>query len=105
MSVDLRRTVPARLQPPEERTGAFEPGDVMTMTDEVDGPVTALGFGCPGCGGASILHLGSGPDRHTWQVTGGDPSKPESLSVRPSIHHSGGCGWHGYLTDGVFAPC
>lgn len=105
---DPRRTVPAKLRGVEALDGSFDPGDVTLMVDEPGGTTTAWGFGCPGCGGACILHLGTGPEGHTWRVTAGDASKPETATLAPSIHHTsqyGGCGWHGYLTAGVFTPC
>lgn len=105
---DPRRKVPARLRGPETLDGSFEPGDVTPMVDEPGGPTTAYGFGCPGCGSACILHLGAGPSGHTWHVIAGDASKPDAVTLTPSIHHTpqhGGCGWHGYLTNGVFTPC
>ena len=105
MPTDTRRTVVAKLRGSETLDGTFEPGDVVTMVDDPGGPVTAYGFSCPGCGGASILHLGTGPSGHTWHVTAGEAAKPETVTLAPSIHHSGGCGWHGFLTAGVFTSC
>ena len=105
---DPRRTVAARLRPTDGLDGTFEPGDVRLMVDEPGGATTAYGFGCPGCGSTCILHLGTGPENHTWQVTAGDASKPEGVTLSPSILHTpqhGGCGWHGYLKGGVFVPC
>lgn len=105
---DPRRTIAARLRAVETLNGTFEPGDVRLMVDEPGGPTTGYGFGCPGCGDTCILHLGTGPEKHTWNVTAGDASKPETVTLSPSIHHvveHGGCGWHGYLTRGVFTPC
>lgn len=50
---------------------------------------------CPGCGEVS------GPaGKHRWI--------PETQSYHPSIVHSetlGGCGWHGWLKNGVFTNC
>jgi hypothetical protein len=42
-----------------------------------------------------------------WTVTAGDWTDPTTLSLQPSIYHPAtgtpkGCGWHGYLTGGVF---
>jgi len=107
-AVDLHRTVPAKLRDASVFDTGFQPGDIVLMLDESGGPVTAYGFGCPGCGARSIMHLGTGPAGHTWHVTEGDAAHPESVTVRASVLHDpghGGCGWHGYLTNGVFAPC
>ena len=107
-TVDTNRTVAARLVGSEAFDNGFEPGDVALMVDAPGGPPTAYGFGCPGCGARSILHLGTGPAGHTWHVTAGDAADPAHVTLRASILHApqhGGCGWHGYLTEGVFAPC
>ena len=29
----------------------------------------------------------------------------ETLTIRPSIQRIGGCGWHGYITNGEAATC
>lgn len=74
-------------------------------------PLT-LGVGvlcdCP-CGNADEEHrlyvpfvnpIGPGPalgDAHRWQRTG---DTFETLSLTPSILRIGGCGWHGFITNG-----
>ena len=103
--VDLSRSVPARLRGVEVFDAGFEPGDVVLIRDP-GGPVAAYGFGCPGCGARSILHIGTGPTGHTWHVTEGDAADPAAVTLRASILHDpqhGGCGWHGYLTRGRFS--
>lgn len=64
-----------------------------------------LTFVCPGgCGdiGGCRAFNGKQPEpRPSWDWNG-NLDKP---TLRPSIlspRDSGGCGWHGYLTDGVF---
>lgn len=59
-----------------------------------------INFQCP-CGCGSLLGVSFGNRGWTWN---GNREKP---TVRPSILHSspGGCGWHGYLTDGQFVEC
>jgi len=50
---------------------------------------------CPGCGKTSAS---AGKHRYN----------RDTMSYTPSIVHDsklGGCGWHGYLTNGVFKPC
>lgn len=50
---------------------------------------------CPGCGRISAPRANS---THKYD--------PNTKSVTPSIVHDpkfGGCGWHGYLTNGEFA--
>ena len=107
IAVDLRRTVPAKLCGADVFDRGFAPGDVVLIT-ESGGRVASYGFGCPGCGARSILHIDSGPEGRVWHVTDGDAAQPESATLRASILHDpqhGGCGWHGYLTAGSFAPC
>jgi len=71
-------------------------------------------FDCP-CGCNQRRHVAfSNPihgennlskDRPVWKRTG---DKFESMTLTPSIHivkEKGGCGWHGYLTDGEFKSC
>lgn len=106
MQIDVKRCVPARAV----TGGAFcedgvQPGDVTTF--EPDGSVEELAIACPGCGRRSMLPLVAG-HRCRWTVTAGDVRDPSSLTLSPSIFHrseDGGCGWHGYLTKGVFTPC
>lgn len=110
--VDLKRSVPARRVGGSALEGGLSPGDVVLIGNGDDTPdtvtVTAYGFGCPGCGARSILHIGTGPAGHTWHVTAGHAANPEGVTLRASILHDpqhGGCGWHGYLTEGRFSPC
>ena len=108
MTIDLRRTVPATLRGAEVFDTGFAPGDVVLIRESEGGPVASYGFGCPGCGARSILHIGTGPAEHTWHVTAGEAARPEGVTLRASILHDpqhGGCGWHGYLTAGVLRPC
>lgn len=97
--------------PTEEKTVPRE------WTEEVKTLAEAQGirFICPLCyakGGHSVsitfINRGvrddhgsqseEGPSR--WQVTG---TNFEDLSTQPSIHLIGGCGWHGYITNGEAA--
>jgi hypothetical protein len=96
--VDPKRTVSARL------VGEFkfdaEPGDCLLEGER-------LMFACPGCGlwgGVNVGHPkpAQGP---SWDVVKGNPADPAKLSLTPSIHCVGCCGWHGFLTEGVFRSC
>lgn len=66
---------------------------------------------CPcGCGEVLFVHfknpLDGGPCKSgnapAWDRTG---DAFETLTLRPSLLRMGGCGWHGYLTDGIFEEC
>lgn len=86
------------------------------ITDKHDKPVPArhgigISFDCPcGCDVRCYVSffnpLDGGPprinkDEPTWDRTG---DTFETLTLRPSILRSeekGGCGWHGYITNGL----
>ena len=51
-----------------------------------------VAFTNPLDGGAPYI-----PDHPTWERTG---DTFETLTLRPSILRVGGCGWHGFVTDG-----
>ena len=106
--IDTHRAVPARIV---EDIDAPDVGPGCLMVTTRRGSTACVGYilTCPGCGTQCGLYL-SPPDPGTprWTVTAGDPSHAEGLTLSPSIHHTtaqGGCGWHGYLTRGVFTPC
>ncbi len=94
--VDVRRTVPARRV--EDLDAENVGPGCMMLNSRHQGYL----FACPGC----AMHLSlpvSGPQ--AWTVTAGDVEHPETLTLSPSILHpvnGNGCGWHGYLTGGVF---
>lgn len=67
----------------------LEPGD-YTPAEGNNGIIMV----CPGCGKVSAPRSNS---QHIYD--------PATRSVAPSIVHNqelGGCGWHGYLTNGQF---
>lgn len=69
-------------------------GDAMECLNETLG-YNQLIIVCPGCGKLS----GSKGTHRFYQ---------ETNSYTPSIVHNkdlGGCGWHGWLTNGVFKSC
>lgn len=92
-------------------------GDGVTNADGEPIPLT-LGVGlvcnCP-CGNADESHrlyvpfanpIGPGPltPRGGWKRTG---ESFDELTLTPSIHRAkerGGCGWHGFITDGEVRP-
>ena len=105
MTTDVRRTVAARLVDDIDTEGA-QPGDVEVRA--LDGVVWGYGYACAGCGSRSWLALTDDNPGPRWTVAAGDVAQPGTVTLSPSIFHTverGGCGWHGYLRDGVFAPC
>ncbi len=106
--IDLKRSVPAKLVH-AGKWDELEPGDAILLTSRDDKSVIGLLCSCPGCGKHLALDfVRERPDHPRWNVAAGDPSKPETLTLSPSILHDpakGACGWHGYLTNGVFTPC
>lgn len=107
--VDLGRRVPLRIVDDNDRPDAA-PGDAMVLTAQgSDDRVWGYAFRCPGCGVETSLPLLSSPvqPRPFWTVVAGDPRVASGLTISPSIHHAApqGCGWHGWLRDGVLAPC
>lgn len=56
---------------------------------------------CPGCVEILILNTQDETTKPCWTETGS--LEEGTLTIRASIHHSpDGCGWHGWLNDGVF---
>ena len=99
-AVDARRTVPARIVAdiagPDVGPGCLEPRVIP------DADVAGYGFTCPGCGAESWLPVA--PESGGWTLTAGEFATGVGLTLSPSILNRC-CGWHGYLRDGVFAPC
>ena len=101
--IDVKRTVSVLLTDeawPED--GYAAPGSIY-----LDKDATYKGhllFACLGCGRMGSIRVGvSKPeDKPSWGISAGDLRNPTSLTLFPSIHCVGCCGWHGFLTDGVF---
>ena len=74
-----------------------EPGNFMWIGD----PPSRMSFVCPcGCGsfgGIGIAH----PETCIWEWN----KDLENPTTTPSIRFMNGCGWHVYLTNGVFTTC
>lgn len=105
--VDTGRRVPLRIVADTDCADAA-PGDAMVL-DGPAGGVSGYAFRCPGCGCESALllpHEGRGATP-VWSVVAGDPRTGAGLTLSPSVHHAApqGCGWHGWLRDGVLTPC
>lgn len=107
-TADLRRAVPARIPPLDDVPSKMQPGDLYPERLTPDGPVVGYVYACVGCGRLSHIALpGALTPGPRWTATG-DPGRVADLTLSPSILHDpaqGGCGWHGWLRDGVFAPC
>lgn len=63
-----------------------------------------LQFACPGCGQWGGIRIGHPKPTETpsWDIVAGTTDDPTTLTVSPSIHCVGCCGWHGYLRNGEF---
>lgn len=105
--VDIRRTVkafPAVYKPDE--SGCWPefaaPGGVEPRPNS-----QYLMIACPGCGDVSGMAVNhpKPAESPSWDIVAGDVNDPTTLSLHPSINCTGCCGWHGYLTNGVFTPC
>jgi hypothetical protein len=84
----------------------FKEGDysLYSAHGDPDNKPIGIHFRCPGCG--EVIAIDNGmyePNSHPkWAINF------ETLTATPSILHSRdgrGCGWHGYLTNGVLVPC
>lgn len=107
-AVDTRRTVAARTVDDLDVEGDGVPGCMLPLNAREDGgPCPGYLFACPGCGQHSALTLHpADPGTPRWRVIGGEATRAEGLTLAPSIHHAvASCGWHGFLTNGVFVPC
>lgn len=77
------------------------PGSAEFLCAENSKP-TNLHFICPcGCGERDAIPIDTAPSEYAWHWNG-DMERP---TLTPSLQRTGGCNWHGYLTDGVFVPC
>lgn len=55
---------------------------------------------CPGCGSESFCEERRGDNHPSWTMD------HQTQTWQPSVHHSAnGCGWHGFLKNGVWGPC
>lgn len=104
-AVDTRRTVRVTVVDDIDADGVA-PGSIEVRGTGRD--AGGYGYACPGCGSRSFLPVGPENPGPRWLLTGGDFARPDTVTLSPSIFHTverGGCGWHGYLTNGVLRPC
>jgi len=73
----------------------MKPGDMWRFgrPDGSESKISGYCFSCPCC---NELHSFTDPP---WTITGS--AEDNTLTVKPSLHNLT-CGWHGFLTDGVF---
>ena len=106
-ALDAKRTVKAtRTDEAWPDDGYADPGAVFIDRDQTYRD--HLLFACPGCGRMGSIRATRPKDdgnRPSWGIAAGELTEPESLTLTPSIHCVGCCGWHGYLTAGVFTSC
>ena len=86
---------------PDELDDNLGPGSCYRV-DEL-----RFGFTCPGCGrfGAIKAANPKPAESPSWLIKSGSLDEPTSLTLEPSINCIGCCGWHGYLTNGLFVSC
>lgn len=91
------------IEPAGWRNLKLPPGSATwSMAAEDHSRKSSLLFTCPcGCGIISAVNVLSPEQKPFWQLSGGG-STP---TLQPSILRTEGCGWHGYLVEGVFTPC
>lgn len=63
-----------------------------------------LMFACPGCGLWGSVRIGNPKptEKPSWDIVAGTTDDLTTLTLQPSIHCVGCCGWHGHLVKGVF---
>lgn len=63
---------------------------------------------CPGCGAKSAMLIRNATEAHTEKITGAswEMTCRDPITLHPSVHHDkagGGCGWHGWLRNGIWS--
>lgn len=81
-----------------------KPGEFQYI-ENPKGEICGMALFCPcGCGPAGYLGFDNSDARAqdpTW-TWNGNLNEP---TLTPSIHRTTSCGWHGFLTDGIFKQC
>jgi hypothetical protein len=75
----------------------LQDGEYGLLTEYKTDNKCSLIFKCLGCGKPLTISI-IGGSTNTWRIDF------ETLTAKPSILHDrekGGCGWHGYLTNGL----
>lgn len=101
----MRETIGIKV---EDDVEPQNPGEYQFMPNDSADYIAGIIFMCPcGCGEEGRIRFSnpSDPEREenypTW-TWNGDKDNP---SLTPSIDRKNTCGWHGYLTNGVFKGC
>lgn len=102
---DVKRTVKATVIT-EYPDDVAPPGSCYIPPAEGWSPESFC-FACPGCQQFGHIRVGNPKPEGSpsWKIEKGTREDPATLTLSPSIHCAGCCGWHGYLTDGVFKSC
>lgn len=87
----------------DEFEKAAIPGSLFFAGDGTDRPW--LHHHCPGCGkrGGLRIYGEAKTESPSWELQSRDP-----VTLSPSVHHAadlGGCGWHGFLQNGIWTSC
>jgi hypothetical protein len=103
--IDPKRTIKARVVRVFEDDGSApngldaEPGDCQRTAHD------QLMFACPGCGQWGGVRATHPKEPSSWDVVSGSLDDAATLTLVPSIHCIGCCGWHGHLKNGIFESC
>lgn len=82
---------------PEEDEN-IEPGACIVKHED------HFSFACPGCGRFGSIMYSNPKTNRSWQIDSGTV-QDLNLTLSPSIHCIGCCGWHGFLKNGIFVSC
>lgn len=98
--MNVKATLIPWTEPPMDAPNGrwFGPKGAFIQQEGISGSSWSLC--CPGCG-----ELGGPSKGASWQIIAGSFGDVAKLTLQPSVHCRGCCGWHGYLTDGEFRSC
>mgnify|MGYP006908306056 CR=1 FL=1 len=88
----------------EHHSQLDNPGDwcyVSNSQEETSGMVIR----CPGCGAKSWLQFEGTSTTVSQGAKWKWDGNREHPTLKPSVHSTGCCGWHGWLTNGEWKEC